>query len=140
MLLNSIELNLCDMQGKLFELSAKVGYGSSEFTRAFMLSKTAFDLDKEFNHMQWAGEGYIIDRISEEDLPKKEGTIYDNETLYWMGYIYRYWHFYTGENSKVIYKQANAELMNGVYFAFHTMSPEMAIDRLKEIYQEKRKK
>ena len=30
MLLNSIELNLCDMQGKLFELSAKVGYGSSE--------------------------------------------------------------------------------------------------------------
>ena len=126
------------MQGKLFELSAKFGYGSLEFAKAFMLSKTAFDLDKEFNHMQWAGEGYIIDRISEEDLPKKGDIIYDNETLYWMEYIYRYWHFYTGENSNEIYKQANAELMNGVYFAFHTMSPEMAIDRLKEIYQEKK--
>lgn len=73
-------------------------------------------------------------------LSKKGGIIYDNETLYWMGYIYLYWHFYTGENSKEIYKQDNAELMNVVYFAFHTMSPEMAIDRIKEIYQEKRKK
>ena len=132
MMLNSIELNLCDMQGKLFELSAKEGYGSLEFIKAFMLSKTAFDLDKPFNHMQWAGEGYIIDRVSEEDSPNKGGLIYDDDTLYWTGYIYRYWHFYTGETSKEIYKQADAERMNYLYLAYHTMSPEMAIDRIKE--------
>ena len=57
-----------------------------------------------------------------------------------MGYIYRYWHFYTGESSKEIYKQANAELMNALYLAYHTMSPEMAIDRLKESYQQKKNK
>lgn len=27
-MLNDIELTICDMQGKLFELSAKEGYGS----------------------------------------------------------------------------------------------------------------
>ncbi len=139
-MLNSIELNLCDMQGKLFELSANEGFGSLEFIKSFMLSKTAFDLDKPFNHMQWAGEGYIIDRVSEEDTLEKGGLIYASETLFWMGYIYRYWHFYTGESSKEIYKQANAELMNALYLAYHTMNPEMAIDRLKESYQQKKNK
>ena len=127
------------MQGKLFELSAKEGYGSLEFIKAFMLSKTAFDLDRPFNHMQWAGEGYIIDRVAEEESPHKSGVIYDNETLYWIGYIYRYWHFYTGETSKEIYKQANAELMRALFLPYHTMSPEMAIDRLKESYEAKKK-
>ena len=127
------------MQGKLFELSAKEGYGSLEFIKAFMLSKTAFDLDRPFNHMQWAGEGYIIDRVADEESPHNGGVIYDNETLYWIGYIYRYWHFYTGETSKEIYKQANAELMRALFLPYHTMSPEMAIDRLKESYEARKK-
>ena len=42
--------------------------------------------------------------------------------------------FYTGENSREIYKQAPAKTMNIVYLMYHTMSPEMAIDRLKEAY------
>ena len=62
----SIELTLCDMQGKLFEMSAKEGYASESFIKAFMTSDTAADLDKPFNHMQWAGEGYIISRLQEE--------------------------------------------------------------------------
>lgn len=136
----SIELTLCDMQGKLFEISAKEGYASESFIKAFMTSDTAADLDKPFNHMQWAGEGYIISRLQEENAPSKNGTIYDDETLYWTGYIYRYWHFYTNELSKDIYKQAPAELMRSMYLMYHTMSPEMAIDRLKESYLERKRK
>ena len=64
----------------------------------------------------------------------KDGEIYDKETLYWAGYIYRYWNFYTGESSREIYKQAPAKTMKVVYLMYHTMSPEMAIDRLKEAY------
>ena len=56
-MLNDIELTICEMQGQLFELSAKEGYGSLEFIKKFMKSKTAYDIDKPFNHMQWAGEG-----------------------------------------------------------------------------------
>lgn len=64
----------------------------------------------------------------------KDDEIYDKEALYWMGYIYRYWHFYTGESSREIYKQALAKTMNVVYLMYHTMSPKMAIDRLRESY------
>lgn len=140
-MLDVFELTLCDMQGKLFEMSANEGFSSEAFIKTFMLSNTAADLDKLFNHMQWAGQGYIIDRLREQnaDTLETDGELYDNETLYWSGYLYRYWHFYTGETSKEIYKQAPAKTMRAMYLMYHTMSPEMAIDRLKETYARKRK-
>ena len=140
-MLDVFELTLCDMQGKLFEMSATEGFSSESFIKTFMLSNTAADLDKIFNHMQWAGQGYIIDRLKEQnaDALATNGDLYDNETLYWSGYLYRYWHFDTGESSKEIYKQAPAQLMRSMYVMYHTMSPEMAIDRLKESYARKHK-
>ena len=135
-MLDVLEQTLCDMQGKLFEMSAAEGFASESFIKTFMLSDTAADLDKVFHHMQWAGQGYILDRLKEEnaDTLQTAGAVYDNETLYWAGYLYRYWHFYTGETSKEIYKQAPASVMQTMYLMYHTMSPEMAIDRLKDTY------
>ena len=133
-MLNSLQMTLCDTQGQLFELAAERGYASETFIKAYMTSAVAADMDKEFHHIQWAGKAYILSRMEDElaDQLIKDGEIYDKEALYWMGYIYRYWHFYTGESSREIYKQASAKTMNVVYLMYHTMSPEMAIDRLKE--------
>ena len=136
-MLNSLQMALCDTQGQLFELAAERGYASETFIKAYMTSAVAADMDKEFHHIQWAGKAYILSRMEDEfaDQLVKVGEIYDKEALYWMGYIYRYWHFYTDENSREIYKQAPAKTMNVVYLMYHTMSPEMAIDRLKEAYE-----
>lgn len=130
----SLELALCDTQGQLFELSGEQGVSSEAFIKAYMTSEIAKDMDSEFDHVQWAGKAYIYSRMEDEceSAFEKSGEIYDKETLYWMGYIYRHWHFYTGESSKEIYKQAPARTMNSMYLMYHTMSPEMAIDRLKE--------
>ena len=136
----SLQLTLCDTQGQLFELAAERGYSSEAFIKAFMTSQVSADMDKEFHHVQWAGKAYILSRMEDElaEGLTKDGEIYDKETLYWAGYIYRYWNFYTGESSREIYKQAPAKTMNVVYLMYHTMSPEMAIDRLKEAYEEKK--
>lgn len=136
-MLNSLQMALCDTQGQLFELAAERGYASETFIKAYMTSAVAADMDKEFHHIQWAGKAYILSRMEDEfaDQLVKVGEIYDKEALYWMGYIYRYWHFYTDENSREIYKQAPAKTMNVVYLMYHTMSPEMAIDRLREAYE-----
>lgn len=141
-MLDVFEMTLCDMQGKLFEMSASEGYSSEAFIKTFMQSQTAADLDMVFNHMQWAGQGYIIDRLKEENASTlvMDDKLFDNETLYWSGYLYRYWHFYTGESSKEIYKQAPATVMRSMYLMYHTMSPEMAIDRLKDTYKRKKAK
>lgn len=139
---DGLQSALSDMQGQLFELSVKKGLDSEAFIKAFMLSDIARDLDSKFNHMQWAGKEYIMERILDElkDELTTGGEIYDTETMYWAGYVYRSWHYYTGENSKEIYKQAPAKTMRITYFPYHTLSVEMAIDRLKESYRERHKK
>ena len=136
----SLQLTLCDTQGKLFELSGERGYDSETFIKAFMTTDISKDMDKDFHHVQWAGKEYIMSRMEDEnsDVISGNGIVFDNETLYWTGYIYRYWNIYTGESSKDIYKQAPAKTMQTVYLMYHTMSPELAIDRLKESYNEKK--
>ena len=125
--MDRLELQLCDIQGRLFELSGRNNYDSEGFIKAFMLSDTAKRLDMKYNRLQWAGEEYLLEEIIDESnssIPVNN-NIYNNETLYWTGYIYRYWHFYTGESLSR-------------YLMFHTMDPSMAIDDLKEIYSQKR--
>ena len=136
----SLQLTLCDTQGKLFELSGERGYDSESFIKAFMTTDISKDMDKDFHHVQWAGKEYIMSRMEDEnpDAIDSNGIVFDNETLYWTGYIYRYWNIYTGESSKDIYKQASAKTMQAVYLMYHTMSPELAIDRLKESYNKKK--
>lgn len=138
-MLGTLELTLCKMQGNLFVTAAKQGFDSELFIKTFMKSATAEDLDKEFSHMQWAGEAYILSRLKDEDNErlKQGGEVYDEETLFWTGYIYRYWHYYTGESSKEIIKQAPAKTMRILYLMYHTMSPKLAIDRLKETYKDR---
>ncbi len=54
--MDELQLKLCDIQGRLFELSAEKKYSSAAFAKAFMTSNTARELDSNYNRMQWAGE------------------------------------------------------------------------------------
>lgn len=138
--MNELQLKLCDIQGRLFELSADNDYGSASFVKAFMTSEVAKALDSTYNRMQWAGEEYLLEELADltGDKLSKEGEIYSRDILYWMGYIYRYWHYYTKEDSAKIYRQAPVATMKRNYLMFHTMAPELAIEDLKEIYKQKR--
>lgn len=135
--MNGLQLKLCDIQGRLFELSKEKGYDSVTFIKAFMNSEVAKGLDSKFNRMQWAGEEYLLAELSDIADLTVGGTVYDKEVLYWSGYLYRFWHFTTDENSKEIYKQAPAETMRRNWLIFHTLAPEVAIEDLKEIYRQK---
>ena len=137
--MNELQLKLCDIQGRLFELSAEKKYNSAEFIKAFMMSDTAKELDSKYNRMQWAGEEYLLEEVVNVagDALTTDGEIYSADVLYWIGYIYRYWHYYSGEDSAKIYKQAPVETMKRNYMIFHTMDPVLAIEDLKEIYEQK---
>ncbi len=128
---------LCDIQGRLFELAQKTGLDCPSFIESFMNSKSALALDDVYDRLQWAGEEYILEELDDEAGGlKKAGTRYSLEVMYWTGYIYRYWHYYTNENSYEIYKIADARTMNECWTGFHTFDVEMAIDDLKEIYEQ----
>ncbi len=136
--LNAQQFGLCDIQGRLFELALKSGYNCKNFIEKFMNSKTAAALDENYDRLQWAGEEYILEELIDEvGGIEKGGETYHNEIMYWSGYTYRYWKYYTGESSAEIYKIANAETMAGCYLGFHTLDVKMAIDRLKESHKRK---
>lgn len=138
--MDPLELKLCDIQGRLFELFSTTEYNPESLVKAFMNGEVAKNLDSEYNRMQWAGEEYLLEELiadCKEKLTIKRETV-SKDVLFWMGYVYRYWHFYTNEESNKIYKQAPFETMVVNYLMFHTMDVEMAIDDLKEIYKQKK--
>lgn len=139
--MNEIQLKLCDIQGRLFELSVDRQLGNAIFIKTFMNSETANALDSTYNRMQWAGEEYLLEEIIETagDKLSEKGEVYSKDVIYWIGYIYRCWHYYTKESSKATYKQAPVETMKRNYMMFHTMVPEVAIEDLKEIYRQRNK-
>lgn len=139
--MDALKLKLCDIQGRLFELFADTEYDIESLVKVFMNSEIAKNLDSEYNRMQWAGEEYLLEELiatCQDKLVTKCET-FSKDVLFWIGYVYRYWHFYTKEESNKIYKQAPFETMNVNYFIFHTMDVEMAIDDLKEIFNQKKK-
>lgn len=138
--MDALQLKLCDIQGRLFELSGKQEIPSTAFIKAFMTSETAKALDSTYNRMQWMGEEYLLEEVKDAagEVLLQNGEVFQNNVLYWIGYLYRYWHYYTGEDSAKILRQAPVSTMRRNYLMFHTMAPELAIEDLKEIHKQKK--
>lgn len=138
--MDSLQLKMCDVQGRLFELSVEKKCSSKHFVQIFMNSPIAKALDSKFNHMQWAGEEYLFDELVAYDQNAQwtDGQVFSKDVLFWTGYIYRYWQLLTGDTSAKIYKMADVETMFRNYLMFHTMDPQMAIESLIEIYKQKK--
>jgi len=137
--LSSFERQLCDIQGRLFERALDKGYDSLSFISHFMQSETAKMLDRSYDRLQWSGEEYMLLNLEEEvGSMEKTGDLFDKETMYWIGYLYRYWHYFTGESSMQIYSQADGKLMEESYLGFHTLDNAMAVEELKELCRQKR--
>ena len=54
---------LCDIQGRLFELALKAGLDCPMFVEFFMNSRAAAALDDSYDRLQWAGEEYILEEL-----------------------------------------------------------------------------
>ena len=130
--LSKFERQLCAVQGRAFELSAKKEYASDSFITIFMNSQTAAFFDLPYDRTQWLGEANLLQDLIDEQPKLKKGSLYSNEALFWTGYVYRYWHFLTGETSREIFRQCDAKTMNALYPAYHTLDCAMAVERIKE--------
>lgn len=130
--LSAFERQLCSVQGKMFELSAKKNLSSKEFIDFYMQSKTAAFFDLPYDRTQWLGEENLLQDLLDETSDLPAGNTFSTDALFWIGYIYRYWHYMTGQASKEISKICNAETMNVLYPAYHTLDCVMAVERILE--------
>ena len=131
--LDSLQLLLCEMQGRLFTLAAERGYDADRFVGCFMRSRAAAKLDAVFDRMQWLGEAYVLEEVVDEFAltPVANSPSVNSEALFWAGFIYRFWHFKTGEPSAEIYSQADADRVLGSFAGYHTISNDLAVENLK---------
>ena len=97
-------------------------------------SKTAERYGLKYDRLQWAGEEYLLDEVIDECGDKlKQGEVYSKDELFWIGYIYAYWHFLTAESSKHILVQAPPKIMKRSYAGLHTVDVQLAIEDLKKM-------
>jgi hypothetical protein len=100
MILDSIQLQLCGVQARLFELSLTKDFSSESFIKAYMNSQCAANFGLKYHKFQMVGEGYLLEEIMDECKDKlTAGDQYTEDVMFWTGYIYGYWHFLTGESS-----------------------------------------
>lgn len=127
-------LKLCRYQGELFEMSlVKTQCSSPVFLRRFMYSKTAERMDRESFLFEALTIPDAIEEIEYEYGKTDYGKIkYSQEEMYWMGYIYRYWAYTCEMSSKAVYRLIKPEELKKLYFPYHSLDPEQAIERIKE--------
>ncbi len=128
---------LCSIQGRLFELSIDKGYDSEKFIITYMKSSIANHFNSKYDSIQWMGEEYILDLL-EEKFNLIKGKVYSKDVMFWIGYVYCYWSFYTFDSCLSIIETASPKVMLQNYYALHTIDVDLAIETLMEqSYQEK---
>lgn len=127
-------LKLCKMQADLFVTSGKeMECSSLIFMRRFMNSKVAKRMDTGNFLFEACDVNQIIDEINIEFGRSSYGKEkYTEDELYWMGYLYRYWSYTHQKNSKQIYKIIKPKELRSLYYPYHSLDPEQAIERILE--------
>lgn len=130
-------LKLCQFQAELFQKSIDETKCSSKiFIRRFMLSDIAKRMDKIGFLYNVTDTVDAFMEIENQFGASDYGIVkFEEEELYWIGYIYRYWSYITGMSSKQLYRLVKPEELKKVYFPYHSLDPALAIERIKEAKQ-----
>ncbi len=127
-------LLLCRLQGNIFASSLEYSESSSEiFMRRFMMSNLVkeFDLKAVLNDSLTIAEAFEI--IEKEFGKTSYGKVkYNEEVLFWIGYLYRYMAYTYNLSSKSVYKIIKPKEINKRYYIYHTFDCSQAIERILE--------
>lgn len=127
-------LLLAEYQGKLFEKSSELNCSTGIFMRRFLHSNLLIELDANNSATLSLDENEGINSILEQFGDSNYGKLkYSKNSLFWIGYMYRYISYTREQSTKFIMKIFNYKQMNDVYYSFHTQDPELCIKDLLEI-------
>lgn len=126
---DEIGLNLAKVQGNLFvESINRYECSSAHFIKVFMNSEICAYIDK-YEQIDIAG---VFDELESKHKLSTGNEKFNVDNIYWIGYLYRYWAYRYETNSKNIYKIINARQLNELYDIYHTLDPDVAIERIYE--------
>ena len=119
------ELDIIEKQAELFECCQNAhSVDAFDFIEKFMRSKIADDTAGFSNAQNEEIGKALIDSVGIKPL----GDIRYTESLYWIGYLYRYWAL-MGTPSKDVIDVAPVEKAYMLYGGYHTLGLQEAIMR-----------
>lgn len=122
---------LCKLQSRIFERSAKEGIPSTFFIKVYLNSKYSYLMDRlEIFNYEY-GEELIYRQVS-SDVHMKRGTVIAPEIMSWIGYLLREWSYIYSLTCKQIVKAIPISYIASVYPLYHSLSIEEAIIRIAE--------
>jgi len=131
------ELAVANTQGIIFEECQGLGVDACDYITKFMQSKAAEEIDAMKPGVFSAGSAplkrYILSQI-EPVMKFSESRHIDEEALYWVGYIFRYWAFLLGMPSRAIIHAVPVEKALHCYPAYHCMGNKEAISRMARLF------
>lgn len=128
-------LILAKMQGEMFLKSkTKLNCSTEIFIRRFVNS----EVSSLFDNTSLLDTSYSIDDLfillNDEYKESNYGKIkYNDETLYWIGYLYRYFSYTYELSSKQVYSIIKPKELKDMYYIYHTYDPSKAIEEILEI-------
>lgn len=129
-------LRLAEFQGKIFEYSYDYfNCSTSIFMRRFYYSNYLKFLDKNDSSILSLDPYEALDNINNQFGDKNYGIIKKNkESLFWVGYFYRYISYTRNVNTRFLMKIFKYEKMFELYYIYHTQDMEWCIVNLLELY------
>lgn len=122
-------LNLAKAQGNIFvESLERYECSSSYFIKRFMNSEICSRIDRE-NEINIA---LVFEELEEKYQLTRGNKKYSIDSIYWIGYIYRYWSYVFELPSNEVYKIISANQLVQLYEPYHTLDPESTIRRIYE--------
>ena len=137
--MNLFELDTCLQSADLFKYANELGYDSVDFMKGLTATDTGRRAYSEQDEYLWLGYGYLMECLQDE-YAFKQGVTFSDDAMDWIGYFLKYWTIETKEPLERILEIAPPEVLNRNYPGFHTIDNSMAIDRFRELYQERCKK
>lgn len=127
------QLILCDKMGLMFKNSVKMRIDSKKFVKYFMSSSIAASIGSDEAYFKSLSKDSITDMFLAEAFFNKppKGITLDSQMMYWTGYLYAFWHFYTSETFTMIYRQIPIDIICDVYEACYSLPTESVVRKLK---------
>ena len=127
---------LCKLQSRIFERSAKEGIPSMYFIKVYLNSRYSYWMDRlEIFNYEYGDE--LIYRQVSSNIHMKRGTVLAPHIMAWIGYLLREWSYIYSLTCKQIVKSIPISYIASVYPLYHSLSIEEAIIRIAESRDEK---
>lgn len=133
-----VELKICEKVGNVLEECNSIYRGSMHLLYVFMDSETYERIIDGDVALYSQAKSYIARCFMKENKKRleeeHEELVFNNEVLFWIGYLITYWCLEFGEKPRKLLQQYDIKQIVESYEVLHSLSVKTAIEKIKEDY------